>query len=146
VRLVLGPTPRLALRLALIACCTLFLGSVPAMGQEPDTRDVSGTWSLELSLPDGDVFAGTLSLHQEVDQITGTWQRDGEVERPRVRGEIRGKAITFFWILNIPGRGGALDGAVKMSFEGDVEGDTMSGTASFGSRAEDLNWTAERVD
>ena len=38
------------------------------------------------------------------------------------------------------------DMAVKMSFGGDVEGDTMSGTASFGSRAEDLTWTAERVD
>ncbi len=137
---------RITPKLSLITCCTLLLGSIAAEGQEPEVQDVSGTWALEVILPESDIFAGTLSLHQEADQISGTWQRDGARERPRVRGEINGKAIIFSWILNIPARGEGADGAVRMGFQGEVDGDTMTGTVSFGRRAEDLSWTAKRTD
>jgi len=132
-------------RIGLVICCALVLGSVAAEGQESGVADVSGTWTLEVTLPDGDVFTGTLTLHQDASQISGTWQRDGAREKPRVRGEIKGKAITFFWILNLPARGDGVDAAVRMSFEGEVGDDTITGTASFGSRAEDLDWTAKRT-
>ena len=92
---------RLESGFSLIACCSLLLAGIAIAAQEPETQDVSGTWSLELVLPNGDTFTGTLSLHQEVDQITGTWQREGAKEQPRVRGEIKGKAITFAWISPI---------------------------------------------
>jgi len=122
----------------------LVLAGVCVEAQQPETQNVSGTWSLELVLPDGDAFTGALLLQQEADQITGTWRREGEKVQPRVSGEIKGKAITFSWIMNIPARSGGADGAVRMSFAGEVDGDIMSGTASLGRRAEDLNWTAER--
>jgi len=129
----------LAVLLALMLC------RVVVEGQEPEALDVSGTWALEVILLDGDVFAGTLSLQQEGDLIDGTWQHDGAGEKPRVRGEIKGRAITFYWYLNIPARSDGADGAVKLSFEGALAGDTMTGTVSFGHRAEDLDWTARRA-
>jgi hypothetical protein len=122
------------------------LGGTAVEVQESPTRDVSGGWALELVLPDGDVYTGTLSLQQEADQLTGTWKREGDSEESRVTGAIKGSLIAFSWILNIPARGGGDDGAVRMSFEGEVDGDTMRGTASLGRRADDLNWTAERIE
>jgi len=132
-------------KLALATCCVLLLGSAAVEGQELEAIDVSGTWTLEVTLPDGDVFAGRLTLHQEAGQISGTWQLDGSREKPRVRGEIDGTAITFYWIMNIPARSGGAEAGVRMSFEGKVEADTMAGTVSFGSRSESLTWTAKKT-
>lgn len=134
------------LEIVSVACCLLVVGGTAAEARESPARDVSGDWVLELVLPDGDVFTGTLSLQQEAGQITGTWKREGDSEESRVTGEIKGGVIAFSWILNIPARGGGNDGAVRMSFEGEVDGDTMRGTASLGRRADDLDWTAERID
>ena len=125
-----------------IACASL----VANVSVEAQEADVAGTWTLELTLPSGNIFSGTLMLDREGNQISGTWQRDGNGEKRVVRGEIEGKAIAFHWILELRSRSGGADAGVMWSFEGNVEGDTMHGTASLGSRAEDLEWRAQRTD
>lgn len=113
------------------------------------TADVTGEWLLTMSTPNGERVM-TLNLEQDGDTITGTVTAEGQEEPGEVTGTIEGNAVT----LNIQGGfgrrgrgggggGGGGGGRGPRAWEGTVDGDTMSGTLSLGSRGE-IEWSATR--
>jgi len=128
-----------------VFCCALLAGTLALGGQEQDAVDVSGTWHLELTLPSGNVFEGTLTLHQEDGEVSGTWRHAGGEEDSEVMGKVEGEQISFQWLLDLHTGGGNVRAVARGSFEGRVDGDVMTGTARFSRRSEDLHWTARRT-
>jgi hypothetical protein len=129
----------------LAICCALFVGTLAFGVQEQDAADVSGAWHLELTLPSGRLFSGTLTLHQEDGEVSGTWRHEGGDEDSEVSGEVVGELITFYWLMDLHTGGGNVRAVVRGSFEGSIEGDVMTGTARFRRRSDDLDWTAKRT-
>jgi hypothetical protein len=113
--------------------------------------DVTGEWLLTMSLPNGNERVITLNLEQDGTAITGTALAEGQEEPSEVTGTIEGNAVTLNLSMGRGGRGGGGSGGSGGSggrggpraWEGTVDGDTMSGTLSMGSRGE-LEWTAQR--
>jgi hypothetical protein len=108
--------------------------------------DVSGTWHLSLARPGGEPFEGRLTLQQVDGEISGSWRRGGGDEDLDVRGEVDGSHISFYWIMDLYTGGGDVRAVARADFAGEVAGDTMTGTARFSRRGDDLPWTAERIE
>ena len=110
--------------------------------------DVTGEWLLTLTTPNGERVI-TLNLEQDGTAITGTALAEGQEEPSEVTGTIEGNAITLNMTMGRGGRGGGGGGGGGGSrggpraWEGTVDGDTMSGTFSMGSRGE-IEWSATR--
>ncbi len=119
--------------------------------------DVTGEWLLTMSLPNGNERVITLNLEQDGTAITGTALAEGQEEPSEVTGTIEGNAVTLSLSMGRGGRGGGGSGGScgsggsggggsrggARAWEGTVDGDTMSGTLSMGSRGE-IEWTAQR--
>lgn len=113
------------------------------------TTDVTGEWLLTMSTPNGERVM-TLNLEQDGDTITGTVTAEGQEEPGEVTGTIEGNAVTLtiqggFGRRGRGGGGGGGGGGGRgpRAWEGTVDGDTMSGTLSLGSRGE-IEWSATR--
>src|SRR5687767_15162429 len=95
---------------------------------------VAGEWAASMNTPGG---ARPFGLMFKVDgeKLTGTVKRSsGDVP---LTGTIKGKEISFAYTINYNGND------LTLSFNGKVEGDSMSGTVSFGGNAEE-SWSAKR--
>jgi hypothetical protein len=107
----------------------VFAGS--AIGQ----ASVEGEWAASMNTPGGARPMG-LIFKVEGEKLTGTVKRaNGDVS---LEGTIKGKDISFSYAVNYNGN------VLSLFFSGKVEGDSMSGTVSFGGNAED-SWSAKRV-
>ncbi len=94
----------------------------PKPGDAPAV-DVTGTWDVTVSTPDGPQKA-TLNLTQKATQVTGTFAHPLFGTSEVKSGQISGKKLTFSVTLTIEGT------TIEPSFSGTVEGNTMSGTVN----------------
>jgi hypothetical protein len=72
---------------ALLLLTLLMLGGCGLGG----TTDISGTWNVTQSNPDGTVFTHTMTLQQNGDALTGTWSAGNNVLA--LTGTISGQHI-----------------------------------------------------
>lgn len=104
---------------------------------EPPAVDVTGTWSVELTMDQGS-FEGTMELEQEEARVTGSFSSAGQGPPLSVdEGTVSGDTVD----LTLSGSAGGE--SIEISLSGTVEGDEASGTGSgpFGS----FTWEATRT-
>src|SRR5215467_8397260 len=107
-----------ALSLAL-AVVTLFVA--PALAQ----ADMSGEWAISFDSPQGPQEF-TMYVQQQGPRLTG--RLTSEYGEFPLRGSIDGNTFTINW--SMPDAGRELD----ITFNGKVDGDSMTGTAKLGNR------------
>jgi hypothetical protein len=92
--------------------------------QTDKPADVSGAWALQVEIA-GNTASPSVTLKQDGEKLTGTYSSQvvGEQE---VTGTIKGNKFTFGFQASLEGN------AVKVTYSGTVEKDTMKGTATFG--------------
>lgn len=118
----------------LIVCAVMIAAaslSVAAQGgTQPAKVDVTGSW--ELSFPGMDMPMTVVATYkQDGEKLTGT-QTGPNGDSP-LEGTVKGNEITY----TIKGDMGAI------VFTGKVDGDTITGTLSFGEMP-GMNWSAKR--
>jgi hypothetical protein len=88
---------------------------------------VAGTWTLSVESPRG-TRESTLVLEQKGEALTGTMKTQrGDVP---VTGTLKGSDINFGYKVSMQGN------EMEITYAGKVDGDSMSGTASFGGMGE----------
>jgi hypothetical protein len=91
--------------------------------------DVSGTWTGQLSGPDGNTFALTYSLKQDGEKLTGTVAGPQGDPIPLEEGKVQGDKISF--VVHVEFNGGA-----KFTSEGTIKGEEITlSTKSEGGEA-----------
>jgi len=101
----------------LMAAALLLAATVPAFA-----ADVTGTWTLSMTGPQGpEVFDIVLTPAADGFEVSGTHPMLGE---GKGNGSVNGDAIAMTFTT-------AGDMKVKFTFEGTVDGDSMSGTREF---------------
>jgi hypothetical protein len=98
---------------------TLFL--VPAFAQ----TDMSGEWTVQFQAPQGPQEF-TMYVQQQGPRLTG--RLTSEYGEFPLRGSLDGNTFTINWSMPDAGR------ELEITFNGKVEGDTMTGTAKLGNR------------
>jgi hypothetical protein len=93
-------------------------------GQSDAKVDVTGAWALQLDIA-GNAATPSATFKQEGEKLTGTYSSQMLGELP-ITGTVKGNAITFGFQASFDGN------AVKVTYEGTVEKDTMKGTVTFG--------------
>jgi hypothetical protein len=89
--------------------------------------DVSGNWNLSIETPQG-TRTPTMTLTQKGEELTGTYHSQrGDMP---LTGTIKGKEIKFGYTM------GGGDRSMTISYEGTVEGDSMSGKMTMGQMGE----------
>ncbi|HWQ35315.1 MAG TPA: hypothetical protein VNQ79_20890 [Blastocatellia bacterium] len=119
-------------RLTLSALCLLAL-SVPALAQ---TAQVAGEWDLTITSPQGSNTTRAV-LKQEGDKITGVFR--GQRGELPLQGSVTGKEIKVTFTVRFQ------DNDLPITLKGNVDGDTMKGTADFGGFAEG-EWSGKRAE
>jgi hypothetical protein len=116
----------------LMICAILIVGTSPlvmaanagaAVAQE--TVDVTGTWALQIDLGGGQGGSPSVALKQEGEKLTGTYSSQ-VVGEHQVVGTVKGNAVTFGFEASFDGN------AVRVTYSGTVEKDTMKGEVTFG--------------
>ena len=90
--------------------------------------DVSGAWALQIDLG-GNTGTPSVTFKQEGEKLTGTYSSQ-VVGEQQVTGTIKGNAISFGFQASFEGN------AVKVTYSGTVDKDTMKGTVTFGDLGE----------
>lgn len=93
------------------------------MPAESAAVDVTGTWEIEVTTPDGPQKA-TLEMTQKGNSVTGMFRTEMFGSSEVKSAFVSGKKLTVNVMLNIGGN------PLDITFAGDVEGDTMKGTSS----------------
>lgn len=106
---------------------------------EPPTVDVTGTWSIEISMEQG-TFEGTLDLTQEEEggEVSGSFSSSGRAPPLSIEdGTVAGNTLDMTLSASAGGE------TIEITLSGSVEGDQASGTGSgpFGS----FTWEATRT-
>lgn len=96
-------------------------------GDNQSDVDLTGSWQVSWTAPNGNQRQATLQLKQNGDKLTGTFE--GERGSAAVKGNVKGSDISFE--VKMPRR--------KVSFSGKVDGSQMSGTTERGT-----SWSATR--
>jgi hypothetical protein len=104
--------------------------SAPAgAGTQADKpADVAGAWQLQIDLG-GNAGSPSVSFKQDGEKLTGTYSSQVVGEHP-IAGTIKGNAITFGFEASFEGN------AVKVTYSGTVDKDTMKGSVKFGDLGE----------
>ena len=98
-------------------------------------KSVAGDWDASMNTPGG-ARPFKLSFKVEGEKLSGTVGRsNGDVP---LQGTIKGSDINFAYTINYNGHD------LELFFSGKGDGDSMSGTVSFGGNAED-EWSARRA-
>ncbi len=100
--------------------------AAPAQGEKP--ADVSGAWAMQVDIG-GNVVTPGLTLKQDGEKLTGTYSSQMLGEQP-LTGTIKGNDITFGFQASFDGN------AVKVTYTGKVDKDTMKGSVAFGDLGE----------
>jgi hypothetical protein len=96
--------------------------------QTDKPADVSGVWALQIDLG-GNTATPTATLKQDGEKLTGTYSSQVLGEQ-QITGTIKGNAISFGFQASFDGN------AVKVTYTGTVEKDTMKGSVAFGDLGE----------
>jgi len=103
--------------------------SVPAGGGAQDQpADVAGAWALQIDLG-GNAGTPSVTFKQDGEKLTGTYSSQVVGEHP-ITGTIKGNAISFGFEASFEGN------AVKVTYSGTVDKDTMKGSVKFGDLGE----------
>jgi hypothetical protein len=99
--------------------------SVPAAAPaQADKVDVTGVWALQIDLG-GTTGTPTVTFKQDGEKLTGTYSSQVLGEQT-LTGTVKGNKIDFGFMASFEGN------AVKVTYTGTVEKDTMKGEVSFG--------------
>ena len=104
-----------------------------APGPAVQAPDASGTWDVVFNAPDG-AHKGQLILKRDGETLTGSVV--GEAGQYKLEGQQKGADVEMQFTYTA-------DAPVKVTMKGTVKGDTMSGSATYGSDPGD--WTATRA-
>jgi hypothetical protein len=87
--------------------------------------DISGTWTGQVSTPDGNGFSLTYSFKQDGEKLTGTVAGPQGDPLPLEEGKVQGDKVSFS--VNAPFNGGT-----KFTSEGTIKGEeiTLNTTAA----------------
>lgn len=98
-------------------------------------KSVTGDWDGAFETPGGS-RPFKLVLKVDGEKLTGTAKRSsGDVP---ITGTVKGSDITFAYTINYGGND------LTLTFSGKINGDSMSGSVSFGGNAEEV-WSAKRA-
>jgi hypothetical protein len=98
----------------------------PSQGEK--AGDVSGAWALQIDLG-GNAGTPSVTFKQDGEKLSGTYSSQ-VVGEQQITGTIKGNAITFGFQASFDGN------AVKVTYTGTVEKDTMKGSVQFGDLGE----------
>ena len=115
---------------ALVVAGGLVVPPAPAV-QAPDA---AGTWDVVFNTPNG-ARKGKLVLKRDGETLTGVAVAENAAEY-NIEGQQKGADVSMRFTYTA-------DTSIPITMKGTVKGDTMSGTATFGSDPGD--WTATRV-
>ena len=129
-----------SLRLPLLAVTLGVVLAVPALGQQEETPNVTGEWSLTMEeAPQGMASLDITLAQGEEGGITGT--ASGSMGSYEVTGLIEGNQIMFYFLIGSPDE----EDSSQWMFEGTVEGnDEISGTMDGNMGEFSVEFAAER--
>jgi hypothetical protein len=96
--------------------------------QTDKPADVAGAWAIQIEIG-GTTGTPTVTFKQDGEKLTGNYSSQ-VVGEQQVTGTIKGNAISFSFQASFDGN------AVKVTYTGTVEKDTMKGTVAFGDLGE----------
>jgi hypothetical protein len=102
--------------------------ATPTAGQADKPADVSGVWAIQIDLG-GQPASPTATLKQDGEKLTGTYSSQVLGEQ-QLTGTVKGNDITFGFQASFDGN------AVKVTYTGKVDKDTMKGSVAFGDMGE----------
>ena len=108
--------------------------AAPAQADKPPAQadkpiDVTGAWAFQIEIGGGTTGTPTVTFKQEGEKLTGNYSSQVLGEQ-QLTGTIKGNAISFGFTASFDGN------AVKVTYSGTVEKDTMKGTVTFGDLGE----------
>jgi hypothetical protein len=106
-----------------------------AAAQTDKPADVNGAWAIQIEIG-GNTGTPTATFKQDGEKISGTYSSQVLGEQ-QFTGTVKGNAITFGFQASFDGN------AVKVTYSGTVDKDTMKGTVAFGDLGEGT-WTAKK--
>jgi len=95
--------------------------------------DAGGTWDVVFNAPDGE-HKGKLILKRDGEALTGSVV--GDAGQYKIEGQQKGADVAFQFTYTA-------DSPIPITMKGTVKGDTMGGSATFGS--DPGNWSATRA-
>ena len=104
--------------------------------QTDKPADVNGAWAMQIVIDGNTTGTPTATFKQEGEKISGTYSSQ-VVGEQQITGTVKGNAITFGFQASFDGN------AVKVTYSGTVDKDTMKGTVAFGDLGEGT-WTAKK--
>jgi hypothetical protein len=112
----------------LIGALALALAAQPAAAQG-EKVDITGVWGFQIEIGGGTTGTPTVTFKQDGEKLTGKYSSQviGEHE---FTGTIKGNALTFGFTASFDGN------AVKVTYSGTVDKDTMKGKVTFGDLGE----------
>jgi hypothetical protein len=104
-----------------------FIVALPARAQDKPA-DISGSWQLQIDLG-GTTGTPSVTIKQDGEKLTGQYvsQVVGEHD---ITGSIKGNEFTFGFTASFDGN------AVKVTYSGTVEKDSLKGKVTFGDLGE----------
>ena len=96
---------------------------------------MTGVWAFQIDLG-GNTGTPTVTFKQDGEKLTGNYSSQ-VVGEQQITGTIKGKDITFGFQASFDGN------AVKVTYTGTVEKDTMKGSVTFGDFGEGT-WTGKK--
>lgn len=121
------------LHILLTSVLCLLMLPVLAVAQ---SAQVAGEWDLTITSPQGSNTTRAV-LKQEGDKLTGVFK--GQRGELPLQGAVNGKEIKVTFTVKFQ------DNDLPITLKGNVDGDTMKGTADFGGFAEG-DWSGKRAD
>ena len=106
-----------------------------ATSQTDKPADVSGDWAIQIEIG-GNTGTPSATFKQDGEKISGTYSSQVLGEQ-QFTGTVKGNALTFGFQASFDGN------AVKVTYSGTVDKDTMKGTVAFGDMGEGT-WTAKK--
>lgn len=101
--------------------------------------DASGKWKWTYNLQNGETIEASVNLKQQGNQLTGSYESSRGGESPVRKGKIEGNNISFVVNRQIQDR------EIKLSFNGKLADDTITGSVTVGEDGRDFDWEAKRV-
>ena len=102
--------------------------AAPTAAAQDKPADVSGAWQLQIDLG-GNAGTPSMTLKQDGEKLTGVYSSQ-VVGEQQLTGTIKGNDITFGFQASFDGN------AVKVTYSGTVDKDTMKGKVVFGDLGE----------
>jgi len=90
-----------------------------------DKVDITGAWQLQIEIGGGTTGTPSVTFKQDGEKLTGHYSSQVVGEHD-ITGSIKGNAFTFEFTASFDGN------AVKVTYSGTVEKDTLKGTVKFG--------------